>query len=80
MPLNCLQARAAADPRLELVYGGYNLLYRLRTGANQSFWLDWSYQAGDAEWLAYPRASGNGAALEGFVDGNWRPILPGSGA
>jgi hypothetical protein len=49
----------------------------VRPGANDSFWLDWSYRlAGqgttdtDRGWRPYPRASGQESALEGFVDAN----------
>jgi hypothetical protein len=70
-----LLARAAADPRLEPVYSGYNLLYRLRPHANESFWLDWSYRIEGTGTRPrdpdrYLRASGEDAALEGFVDAN----------
>jgi hypothetical protein len=74
-----LQARLDRDPRLHLLYRGYNTLYALAS-ANGAFVLDWRVvpegvalppgpPSEHDDWPRYPRASTPRArSVEGFVD------------
>lgn len=75
-----LVARAQGDPRMQLLYDGYNVLFRVVKDANRDFWLDWEASEVAPEWSAaepapvgeartYPRLAEPAArALEGFVE------------
>jgi hypothetical protein len=83
-----LSYRLMGDPRIESVYLGINLLFRIRAPESDPFVVDWQLAPGDAPlppgvdedlagWPRYPLAeSPELRALEGFVDGR-RVIGPG---
>lgn len=59
--------RVLADPRFEILYGGFNVLARITPGANADFVVDWRVVAPRAG--PYPRpSSAHLRAIEGFVD------------
>lgn len=76
-PAELLRRLAGGDPRIEPVFRGYTLLYRLRDNANQDFVLSWyEVPAGsqlppspDGALSPHPRPDDPALrALEGYVD------------
>jgi hypothetical protein len=77
--LQRLAERLAADPRIEKLHEGHELLVRAMPGANRSFLLDWRISPAGSPWPppqgasidgwpVSPRASGPARDFEGYVD------------